>query len=182
MKVAVFIDNSNVFKNINKLRRIDNNWTSFYNPLNFSKKLSGNRELVYVGFYCTNPPAYLLKEDKSHIEKYNKTRRYYTKIEGLPLVEVKYGYLQGCKGDMHEKNLDTQLCIDMVKKAAFNEYDVAILVTNDGDYVSAVESVKNDFNKKVEVAFFKRSFSMNLKKNSDITRKLRQSYFDRLDF
>lgn len=102
-------------------------------------------------------------------------------IEKLSLVEVKYGDLRGTKGSTKEKNLDTQLSIDLVTGAAFNKFDTAILVSSDGDYLSAVENVKK-FNKKVELLFFRDSISMNLKKSCDITRRARRSYFQPLEF
>ena len=181
MKVAVFIDNSNIFKNIQYIRGIDPNWISFYDPFKLAQRLAGNRDLVYVGFYCVHPPAYLLGEDEKHKKKYIATSKYYSAIEKLPLVEVKYGYLKGTKSDPQEKNLDTQLSTNMVTMAALGEYDTAILISNDGDYVSAVEGAK-EFSKKVEVVFFKGSLSMNLKKVCDITRRARRSYFQPLDF
>lgn len=67
MKVSVFIDNSNVFKNILRLKQDGaEGWVSFYNPLILGQKLAGNRELVEVNFYCTRPPSYLLGEDEDH--------------------------------------------------------------------------------------------------------------------
>jgi uncharacterized LabA/DUF88 family protein len=68
----------------------------------------------------------------------------------------------------------------MVAMAALNEYDVAILVSNDGDYRSAVENTKR-FGKKIETVFFKGSLSMSLREVSDITRRARRSFFKKLD-
>jgi len=75
---------------------------------------------------------------------------------------------------------DTQLATDMVTLAALDKYDVAIIISNDGDYKSAVENTKK-FNKKIEVVFFKGSLSMLLKEKCDLTRRARRSYFERLD-
>lgn len=47
-----------------------------------------------------------------------------------------------------EKNLDTQLTANMISFAAQNMFDTAILVSNDRDYVSALEPTKNIFGKK----------------------------------
>ena len=69
--------------------------------------------------------------------------------------------------------------LHMVAMAALNKYDVAILVSNDGDYKSAVENTKK-FNKKIEVVFFKGSLSMALRSVCDITRRVRRSYFVKL--
>jgi uncharacterized LabA/DUF88 family protein len=41
-----------------------------------------------------------------------------------------------------EKGVDVQLAVDMVKLAVANTYDVAVLVSGDGDFAAAVEFVK----------------------------------------
>lgn len=50
-----------------------------------------------------------------------------------------------------EKGVDILLAKDMLTKAIKNHYDVAILVSADGDYASVVQEVK-DAGKHVEVA------------------------------
>jgi len=181
MDVAVFIDNSNVFKSIRKVRAVDHQWESFYNPHKLALNLTGNRNLVYVGFYCVHPPVSLLSEDAEHKKKHILTEQYYSSVEKLPLTQVKYGQLHGKPGSYVEKNLDTQICADIITMAAMGEFDVAILVSNDGDFVSAVENIKK-FGRKVEVVFFKDGFSMDLRKSCDITRVARRSHFERLIF
>lgn len=181
MKAAVFIDNSNIFHSIKHIRETDKSWVSFYDPLKLAEKLSGNRELVFVGFYCVQPPTYLLGGNKEDKKRYILAKKYYSAIEKLRLVEVKYGDLKGTKGDLQEKNLDTQVATDIVAMAALNKYDIAILVSNDGDYVSAVENAKL-FKKKIELVFFRGAISMSLKKICDISRRARCSYFQELNF
>lgn len=178
-RVAVFIDNSNTLHNIQETRAIDPNWVSLYDPLQLAQKLVGNRKLEYVGFYCVQPPAYLLSEGARGVERYATTRKYYSAIEKLPSVEVKYGDLKGSKGALIEKNVDTQISADMVAMAALNRYDTAILVSSDGDYVSAVEHTK-EFHKKVELVFFRGKISMALKRACDVRRRARRSHFRRL--
>jgi uncharacterized LabA/DUF88 family protein len=179
IRVAVFIDNSNIFHNIRKFRQSDPAWTSLYNPLTLAEKLTGNRKLVYVGFYCVRPPSYLLGGGDEDKKRYRTTVRYYSEVEKLPLVEVKYGDLKGTRGSLQEKNVDTQLSTDMVTMAALDKYDTAILISNDGDYVSAVGNTKQ-FSKKIEVVFFRNSLSMALRKVCDLTRRARRPYFESL--
>lgn len=178
-RVAVFIDNSNVFRNINNIRKADKNWVCLYNPLFLGKKLAGKRNLAYVGFYCVRPPSYLLFGTEKEKKRYNTTQRYYGEIEKISLVSIKFGDLKGTRGNLQEKNLDTQLATDMVAMAALDEYDVAVLVSNDGDYKSAVENTKR-FNKKIEVLFFKGSLSMATSGVGDIKRRARKSFFKKL--
>lgn len=181
-KVAVFIDNSNVFRNIKGIKESDPGWVCFYDPLKLAERLAGNRELVFVGFYCVRPPAYLLTEGMPGIKKHTYTTRYYSEIEKLSLVQVKYGDLRGSRGSLQEKNVDTQIATDMVTMAALGEYDTAILISNDGDYVSAAERVRDTFKKKVEVVFLRGRLSMALRAVCDISRRARRSHFTELAF
>ena len=179
-RVAVFIDNSNVFHYIHEIKKTDKSWICLYNPLILAEKLAGNRKLVYVGFYCVRPPSYLLSGNPDEQWKYNQTQKYYGEIEKLPNVTIKFGDLKGTKGQLQEKNLDTQLATDMVTMAALDKYDVAILASNDGDYKSAIENTKI-FNKKIENLFFKGSLSMAIDGKCDIKRRARRSFFLKLD-
>lgn len=180
-RVAVFIDNSNVFHNIKEIKKSDPEWTSFYNPFSLAEALSSNEnEIVYVGFYCVSPPAYLSNESEESKYKYEKTIKYYSEIEKDKRIKLKYGNLTGPKGDMHEKNVDTQIATDIIAKAALNEYDIAVIVSNDGDYKSAIESAKNQFGRKIEIAFFRGGLSMNLDQICDLKRRLRKSYFKKM--
>lgn len=65
-------------------------------------------------------------------------------------------------------------------EAGYDKYDVAVLVSNDGDYKSAIESAKI-FNKKVENLFFKGSLSGAIDGRCDIKRRARRSFFVKLD-
>jgi len=145
----------------------------------YAEKLAGNRKLVYTGFYCVRPPSYLLNGSAEEQRKYNMAQKYYERIQKLPDVSVKFGYLKGSKGNLQEKNLDTQLSCDMVAMAALNKYDVAILIANDGDYKSAIENTKL-FNKKIENVFFKGSLSMSIDGLCDVKRRARRSFFVKL--
>ena len=181
IRVAVFLDNSNIFHRINTIKLSDPSWISFYDPLFLSKTLSRERSLVYIGFYCVYPPSYLLDGSEREKYKYNQTIKYYKAVEKLSSVEVKYGDLKGTAGSLQEKNVDTQVATDMVMMAALNKDDVAILISNDGDYLSAVKNTKV-FNKRIELGFFRGSISMALMKECDLAIRMRKGYFRELQF
>lgn len=168
-RISVYIDNSNVFKNIRAIRRVvgDKSWVQLYDPLKLAEKLAGKNELISVYFYCVPPPAWLLTEGEESKKKHATASRYYTAIGKLPKVEVKYGYLQGDKEDPHEKNVDTQLATDMVAHAALGQYDTAILVSNDGDYTSAIENIKK-LGKRIELLFFRGYLAGSLKRDATL--------------
>ena len=182
-RVSVYIDNSNVFKNIKAIRNVvgDKTWVQLYNPLKLAEKLAGKNELVSVYFYCVPPPAWLLTEGEESKKRHAIASRYYAAIAKLAKVEVKYGYIQGDKSDPHEKNVDVQLGTDMVANAALGQYDIAVLVANDGDYTSAIENTKK-LGKRVELLFFKGYLAGSLKRACDLTRRARRSFFEFLPF
>ncbi len=178
IRVVVFIDNSNVFKLLDTLKGVNPRvWCKQYNPLILAEKLAGNRQLDKVLFYCTPPPQGLLRREP---DKYSAQTSYYDKVSKLPKVEVRFGTLTSNDGSLYEKNLDTKLTADVILMASNNQYDHAIIVSNDGDFVSAVEGAKQQ-GKKVEIGHFKMKVSMDLKKSADITRRLRPSYFTHID-
>ncbi len=179
-RVAVFIDNSNVFRRIRKVAEQHAGWDPLYDPLYLAQKLAGQRHLVYVGFYCSPPPSYLATGTPQERVRYTKQMQYYSEIAKLSSVTMKYATINGVRGSLQEKNLDTQLVADMVTMAAQNKFDVAILVSNDGDYVSAVKPTKEAFGKRVEVLYFQGSVSMALRQECDLTRKARRIFFRRL--
>ena len=162
------------------MRKSDKNWIQLYDPLKLAEKLIGENELVGVYFYCVPPPAWLLTENDISKKRHAITSKYYATISKLPKVEVKYGYLQGDKKDPHEKNVDTQLGIDMVAHAALGQYDTAILISNDGDFLSAIENIKK-FGKRIELLFFRGYLAGSLKKGCDLTRRARCSFFIKID-
>src|SRR3989344_8620394 len=79
-KVAVFIDNSNVFRNLHNLKIVDSSWVCFYNPLKLAQKLAGSRELVHVGFYMCSTTSL----------SFGRRRGWYQKIRNN--IEILLGY------------------------------------------------------------------------------------------
>jgi uncharacterized LabA/DUF88 family protein len=58
------------------------------------------------------------------------------------------------KKEEKAKGVDIALTKDMLTNAFFNNYDVAVLIAGDGDYIPLVEEVKR-FGKVIYLAFFK---------------------------
>lgn len=172
-RVKVFIDNSNIYKCLAELYSSDRRWVKQYDPLFLSQVLAGDRKLVGINFYCTNPPLEMFYRNK---KMYWSQVNYYHKVEELEYIEVFYGNLTKNKGKYFEKNLDTQMAVDIVKETYLNKFDTLILASSDGDFESSVRLTK-DMGKRVEILFFEKHFSSNLKRVSDINRKARISYF-----
>lgn len=54
-------------------------------------------------------------------------------------------------------------------------------MSNDGDYVSAVEAIKQ-LGRKIELVYFKKSLSWDLRRVCHIARRVRRSFFEELPF
>ena len=70
------------------------------------------------------------------------------------------------------------MAVDIVEGSADNKYDVAIVVSGDGDFVPAVKAVQRK-NKKVENAYFRKTSSANLKQNCDKSIRLTKDILDK---
>lgn len=180
-RVSVFIDHSNVIHSIIKLRKSNPIWARWYDPLKLAQHLAGKRKISQVYFYCAPPPSYLLTLTEIDKQKHHKQTAYYQAIEKLSNVTVMYARTVGKKDEVHEKNLDTQLTSGLQKYAYENSYDRAIVIANDGDYESPIKNVKS-LGKKIELAYFRNECSMNTRMLCDVPRRLRPSFFERLEF
>ena len=113
-------------------------------------------DLVRTYFYDGIPDVKLEKE-------YEQQHQYLERIRGLDYFEVRGGrVIKDDNGKMTQKGLDVLFTIDMLSHAYENNYDIAIVVSGDDDFLDIVKSVKNR-GKRVFGAYFSRSISENLK-------------------
>ena len=149
-RVAIFIDGSNLYHN---LRRF-NIKTKFEEII---KKVETKRKVVDIFYYT----AFL---DKSIDEKrYNEHKRFLDKIKQIPnfhivLCNLRKVVLENGFVDFVIKGDDVYLATDLIQGAYENLYDVAIIISGDGDFVPAIKLVQKN-NKKVINAFFPKSSS-----------------------
>ena len=78
-----------------------------------------------------------------------------------------------------EKGVDIMMATDLLKLAWEDSYDVAILVSGDGDFAYAVKTVK-DLGKHVEVAAFESNLSWELANIADKRHFFDVEYFTKL--
>lgn len=153
MKVCVFIDGSNFYKSCQRnLGRTDINLTAFAAML-----VGPTRHLVRTYYYTCRLPADADETARAGQQKFINA------MNRAAYLELRFGKMvrrtDDCRscGTKHErwqeKGVDMRIGVDMLALASKNNYDVAILVTGDGDLREAVQAVK-DLGKHVEVATF----------------------------
>ena len=144
-RVMIFIDGSNLYHCLkNFFRRTDIDIGKLCN------RLLDKRRLVRIYYYNAKVG---LKEEP---QRYRDQQAFFASVSAIPYSELRLGrlvYYNWPNTPPYEKGVDIQLATDMVTHSFKNNYDVAVLVASDTDYVGALQSVK-DNGKHVEVALF----------------------------
>ena len=157
-RVAIFIDGSNFY---HALKAAFARASVKFDALALAlTNRAPDRKLLRVHYYNA---AY---DQSTDPEGYAKQQAFFTNLRRTPYLTLNLGRLERRAidwGDVDvdkrrkieevlgqplpeythvEKGVDIQLVVDMVRLAVANTYDVAILVSGDGDFAPAVESVK----------------------------------------
>lgn len=160
-RVSIFVDGSNFYHGLKSSRS-----PTKFDFHKFAVTLCGNdRKLVRLYYY--NVP----RDRQADPQKYKDQQRFFERLHHTPYLEMKLGRLERRGETYVEKGVDILIATDMINYAYKDAYDTAILVTGDGDFVSAVLAVK-DAGKHVENVYFKRGRSRHLLKACDTFREL----------
>lgn len=93
-------------------------------------------------------------------------------------VSIKKGYLLMSDGNYHEKGVDVQIAVDIVRGAIKNEYDVCYLISSDTDLLPAIKTAKEE-GKKVVYVGFEGFISRALSKNCSAYQVLKKSELEK---
>lgn len=176
VRVMVFIDGNNLYHSLK-----EKEWRTRTNIGLLAERLVGDRTLVHIYYYNAPPPG-----GKPYTKKGSE---YLSQIKRTPKLTFRRAWLQPTKKtDKYgpyqsyiEKGGDTALTTDLVKSAAEDEFDVAIIVSNDSDYEPAVRTVRDVYGKSVEVVYFEGTKPFALE-SCALMRAFRPSYIIEHDF
>jgi len=144
-RVMIFIDGSNLYHSLkNHFHRTD------LDIGKFCHNLLSRRQLIRIYYYNARVG---IKEEP---ERYKQQQAFFAGVNAIPYSELRLGrlvYTNWPTVPPYEKGTDVQLATDMITHNFKSNYDVAILVAGDNDYVGAVQAVK-DNGKHVEIALF----------------------------
>ncbi|MEK6848211.1 MAG: NYN domain-containing protein [Nanoarchaeota archaeon] len=79
-------------------------------------------------------------------------------------IEIKLGSLLMSDGKFHEKGVDVQIAVDIVRGSIKNEYDKFYLISSDTDLLPAIQTTKDE-NKEIIYVGFENFISRALQKN-----------------
>ncbi|MFH1308106.1 MAG: NYN domain-containing protein [archaeon] len=179
-RVAVFIDGNNFYFGLRKLYGQNKSLKKF-NFEKFAQFLAGKNKVVAIYYYNA------LLDIERNPKKYKSQKEFFEKLKQIPnfhlvLCKLLKRNITGTNKFYYIiKEDDINMAVDMVENACDNNFDIAILVSGDGDFVPAVRSVRNK-DKIVENVYFKNSSSRNLKnfcdKSLEITKEILNTFFN----
>ena len=148
-KILIQVDGSNFYNKVKTL--LPKSHLTLFNYLdfvNFISKGSPNNIIYYVG-------------EIRRTRNNKKSELLYPSQQSLFLnlrkqnVTIKLGYLLFSSGKFHEKGVDVQIAVDMVKGAIKNEYDTCYLISSDTDLLPAIKIAREEKKKIIYVGFEK---------------------------
>ena len=141
MKIAIYIDGSNFYFSVRKA------FNSKIDIENFCKKITGENNLIKIGYYI----APVIQSSNS--EMYAEQQKFFDKLKKIDKLTITLGRLEKYKKDGKlfyvEKATDINLALDLILDAVDDRYDKAFLISNDGDFSGAVSAVIERFKKEV---------------------------------
>ena len=164
-RVAIFIDGSNLYHALrDNCSRVDLNFTDFTN------KLCAGRPLFRTYYYN------VLQDPAQRPEGFREQQEFLDVLRKTSYLEVRLGSMKLLQGVPVEKGIDIMLATDMLHFGWNDLYDVAILVSGDGDFAYALQAAKN-MGKHVEVAYFESNVSRSLLDVADNRHLLNLDFF-----
>jgi len=176
-RVSIFIDGNNFYFGLRKLYGKEKSLKTFCFE-KFAQFLAEKEEVVAIYYYN----ALLDREHNS--EKYKSQKEFFEKLRKIPkfhlvLCKLLKRNISGTNKFYYIiKEDDINMAVDMVENAHEDTFDLAVLVSGDGDFVPAVHSVKKK-GKIVKNVYFKNSSSRNLKSFCDESLELSKQILDK---
>jgi uncharacterized LabA/DUF88 family protein len=170
-RIALFIDGSNLYNGMKE--NLENTRINFQE---FIRQLVGERYLIRAYYYN----ATLTEDYDSDLRE--GQQRFFESLRRIPYVTVRLGKLhRRHDGTLVEKGIDVAIAVDSLSLAYENAYDIALLISGDGDYAELVESLKRK-GKHVEFAMFKDQAAGVLMEHVDVFRPLNELAWDKIVF
>ncbi len=164
-RVAVFIDGSNLYHSLEEnCGRMDLDFEAFI------YRLVGGRQHYRTYYYN------ILQDSERKPQTAQEQQKFLASLYAIPRLEVRLGTTKYRGDQLVEKGVDIMLATDLLQYAWDGLYDVAILVSGDGDFAYAVKAVKNG-GKYVEVAAFPSNLSWDMAQIADDRHFLDKEYF-----
>lgn len=146
-KVLVQFDGSNFYNKVKKI--LPKAHLTNFNYAGLAKSLVKTGDL-WIAYYVGEIRQYEGNR-KSEI-LYANQQKLFTNLRNQN-IEIKLGYLLMSDGKFHEKGVDVQIAVDIVRGAIKNEYDKCFLISSDTDLLPAIQTAKDEGKEIIYVSF-----------------------------
>lgn len=169
LRSIIIFDASNFYF---KIKTLDIAHKSRFDYLKFSEWIAKNT-LLTDKFYAVGEFKAKPTDKKEIRETMAKQQELIGRIEKDGFI-IQLGYLLKSGGSYHEKGVDVQLAVDIMKGAYLDTYDICYLVSSDTDLLPAIAEAKNR-GKKIVYVGFRHQVSYALNNQCDESRLLTKS-------
>jgi uncharacterized LabA/DUF88 family protein len=149
-RVCIFIDGSNFYHALK-----DAGLPVHVDFGKLANELTGSGRRHVHTYYYNVPLIRPRRDDPEFAEKDRRCRsqqRFFNALRFIPNLTFKQGWLRRLPdGTQIEKAVDVMLATDMLTLAFKDRYDVGVLVSSDADYKHAIEAIKFETGKTVEL-------------------------------
>ncbi len=166
-RVVVLIDGANTYRAFRAAFG-----SARYSPVRLAAELAAGRRLVRTSFYTAVVPQVM------GAQLYADQQRFLRRLAREPSLTVWTGHMARSGGVWYEKGVDVKIATDLVAWAPQGWYDVAILVSGDGDLAPAVHEVRR-LGRIVETAMPRARRSWHLLQESSRFTEIDNALFER---
>lgn len=159
MRSLIQIDGSNFY---HKIKRISPKiHLTFFDYRKFALSLIDHQDKPTIIYYVGEIKN--IRESKKNRQLFANQQKLFFNLKNQH-IQIKLGYLLFSDGIFHEKGVDVQIAVDMVRGAIKKEYDICYLISSDTDLLPAIQTAKDE-GKKIIYVGFENSVSRALSKN-----------------
>ena len=131
------------------------------------KDLSADRELIRVYLYDGIYPEDAGKCDPDFLKERKRKLQWAKGFWGSGITVKLIEMRESGKCKYRQKGVDVRMASDMLTLAFRDAYDIAVLVSGDGDFGEVIDEIKS-MGKRVEIAYYRGyGFSERLKESAD---------------
>ncbi len=143
MVTNVYIDGFNLYYGALKTRFTDFKWLDVEA---FCKSLLPNRQIHRIRYFTAE-----VQPNRSNPSIAIRQQFYLRALRTLPKVSIHYGRFSRASGKPQEKGSDVNLATFLLLDCFDNEFDEAVVISNDSDFATPIKKVRNRFNKPIGV-------------------------------
>ena len=138
-RVAIYIDGSNLYYSV---KNCTGSKLSYNGLKEFCEEIAGDNVLSKIGYYFSP-----MTENENPIS-YFSDQNFIKGLRSLNKCDVVLGRLEKINGSYVEKETDVNLAVDIISDAYENIFDIAYLVSNDGDFRRVFDNIHKKINGK----------------------------------